>query len=218
MDWEPVCEFVAWWTTARAAAAAGGTAALAAVIAATSGIKTLRQNRRDSQARSRPMVAAELRDHPYAKATQILVIKNYGPSIARNLSVSFDPDIPDPADPSTSATPYLKNRYLKLIPVLTPGMELDNIYYSGRRGKGNRWVNAEPTPSQVTVNLRYENDEGDKFHDAFPLDVNLIRNRTYVTSSNDPQAFREEVAAALKGLHKVVKSLEERLRDPLGPS
>jgi hypothetical protein len=40
------------------------------------------------------MMAAELRDHPYVKATQLLVIKNYGPSIARNVTVTFDPEIP----------------------------------------------------------------------------------------------------------------------------
>lgn len=154
------------------------------------------------------MVAAELRDDPYAKATQILVIKNYGLSIARNLRVSFDPPIPDPDDLSSSVTPFLKNRYAKPIPVFTPGMELDNVYFSGQPGGEGKWVNAEPTPEQVTVILRYESDEGDEFEDHFPLDTDLIRDRTYVTSSASPESMMKEIAKSLKGLHDVAERAE----------
>src|SRR5450830_287225 len=120
MDFSWIGDFWSWWTVARVGAAAGVLGATAAIAGATSGIRTLRQNRKDSKARSRPMVAAELRDVKYSEATQILIIRNYGPSIARNVRVSFDPPLPDPEDPSTSVTPFLKNRYSKVIQVLTP--------------------------------------------------------------------------------------------------
>src|SRR5665811_1804934 len=135
-DW--LSDFFDWWTTQRVAAVAAVVAAGAAVTAATSGVRTLGQNRRDSKARSRPMVAAELREVQYVKGTQILVVRNYGPSIARNVRVSFDPEIPDPEDPSTSMTPFLKRRYANALPVLTPGVELDNIYFSGQP-EGGSW-------------------------------------------------------------------------------
>lgn len=146
MDWGWLHDFLDWWNTQRVAAAAAAVGAVAAASAATIGNRTLRQNRRDSRSRSRPMVAAELRDEPYADATQILVIRNYGPSIARNVRVSFDPPIPDPVDPSSSGTPFLKKRYANPIPVLTPGMGLDNVYYSARPGSGDQFENLEPTP------------------------------------------------------------------------
>ena len=56
------------------------------------------------------MMAAELRLIPYVSSAQALVVKNYGLGLARNVRVSFDPPIPDPVDPSTSVTPFLKKR------------------------------------------------------------------------------------------------------------
>jgi hypothetical protein len=153
------------------------------------------------------MMAAELRDDPYVKATQLLVVKNYGPSIARNVKVTFDPPIPDPPDASSSVTPFLKNRYAKPIAVMTPGMELDNIYFSGESA-AQGWVNREPTPAQVTVTIAYENDEGDRFSDAFPLDVQTIRDRTYATSSSSPEALMKDAAKSLKGILDVAKAAQ----------
>jgi len=157
------------------------------------------------------MVAAELREVPYVKGTQILILRNYGPSIARNVRVTFDPEIPDPQDASTSVTPFLKRRYAKTIPVLTPGMELDNIYFSGRQ-EGGSWVNAEPTPEQVTVTITYENDAGAEFTDEFPLDTNLIRNRTYSESSGSPHAQMKIIATSAKTLADLAVAVDRRQR------
>lgn len=209
MSWDWLNDFFDWWTTQRVAAGAAVVAAGAAVTAATSGVRTLRQNRRDSKARSRPMVAAELREVPYVKGTQILVVRNYGPSIARNVRVTFDPEIPEPKDPSTSMTPFLKRRYATPLPVLTPGMELDNIYFSGQQ-EGGSWVNREPTPEQVTVRITYENDAGDEFADVFPLDTNLIRNRTYAEPSTSPEAQMKVLAKSAKTLADLAVGADRR--------
>jgi hypothetical protein len=206
MDWAWLAGFLDWWTAPKVGATAAVVGATSAATAATSGVRTLRQNRRDSRSRSRPMMAAELRDHPYARATQLLVVKNYGPSIARNVTVTFDPEIPDPSDPSTSMTPFLKARYAKPIAVMTPGMELDNIYFSGERDTAEGWVNREPTPAQVTVTITYENDNRVPFADDFPLDTQIIRNRTYTTSSASPEALMKDAANALKDLSNIAKA------------
>lgn len=211
MSWNWLSDFFDWWTTQRVAAGATVVAAGAAVTAAASGVRTLGQNRRDSKGRSRPMVAAELREVQYVKGTQILVVRNYGPSIARNVQVSFDPEIPDPEDPSTSMTPFLKRRYANALPVLTPGMELDNIYFSGQP-EGASWVNREPTPDQVTVTITYDNDAGDGFTDEFPLDTNLIRNRTYTESSTSPEAQMKVLAKSVKTLADVAVGVDRRHR------
>ena len=209
MSWAWLGDFVAWWTTQRVAAGASVFASCAAMIAAASGVRTLRQSRRDSKARSRPMVAAELRDVPNVKGTQILVVRNYGPAIARNVRVSFEPEIPDPQDPATSVTPFLKRRYAFPIPVLTPGMELDNVYFSGQQ-EGGSMVNREPTPDQTTVTIAYENDTGDEFVDAFPLDTGLIRNRTYVESSASPEAQLKALAKSVKTLADIATRADRR--------
>lgn len=151
------------------------------------------------------MVAAELRDVPYVEAIQALVVRNYGPSIAMNVQLTFDPPIPDTEDPSR-VTPFLNMRYERPIPVMTPGMELDNIYWSGEPGSGGEWVNTEPTPAQVAVTITYESTEGDRYEDRFPLDTNLIRKRTYATSSTSPEAQAKEMVKALKGIQKALSS------------
>ncbi|MGL5824949.1 MAG: hypothetical protein ACRCYU_09050 [Nocardioides sp.] len=212
MDFYWLTDFLEWWTPPRVSAGAAVVAACAAVIAAASGIRTLRQNRRDSKARNRPMVAAELREVPYVQGTQILVVRNYGPTIARNVRVSFDPEIPDPENPSASMTPFLKRRYATPVPVLTPGMELDNIYFSGEQQDGG-WTNREPTSEQVTVTIKYENDTGEAFTDVFPLDTNLIRNRTYTKSSAAPEAQLKKLATAAKTLAKLAVETDHRRRD-----
>ncbi|GAA1995351.1 hypothetical protein [Amycolatopsis minnesotensis] len=66
------------WIAGAAAVISSG----AATWTATNGNRTLKRSDRDSQARTRPMVAAELRDEPYKQATQLPVIKNYGPAAA----------------------------------------------------------------------------------------------------------------------------------------
>lgn len=209
MSWDWLSDLIDWWTTQRVAAGAAVVASGAAVTAATSGVRTLHQNRRDSKGRNRPMVAAELREVPYVKGTQVLVVRNYGPSIARNVRVTFEPEIPDPDDPSTSVTPFLKRRYANPIPVLTPGMELDNVYFSGHQ-EGGAWVNHEPTPEQVTVTVVYENDAGDEFKDELPLDTNLIRNRTYTESSASPEVQMKVLAKSVKVLADLAAGAERR--------
>lgn len=209
MTWDWWADFHGWWTTDRVGATAAAVAATAAVFAAVSGLRTLRQNRRDSRARSRPMVAAELRDDPYSDATQIFVVRNYGPSIARNVRVTFDPAIPDPSNPKASGTPFLKRRYAAPIAVMTPGMELDNVYYTGEQ-VGDTRVNREPTPEQVTVTITYENDTGHRFTDEFPLDTNLIRSRTYVESSKSPEARMKVIAESAKTMASMAQRADVR--------
>lgn len=211
-------DFFDWWTTQRVASGSAIVGAGAAVTAATSGVRTLRQNRRDSKARNRPMVAAELRADPYAQGFQNLIIRNYGPSIARNVVVKFDPDIPDPEEPTGKSTPHLKRRYANPITVLTPGMELNNIYFAARAGKDGKFINNEPTPDQVTVTITYENDTGDRFIDVFPLDVNLARTGTYATSSTSPVERMKVMSTSLKTLADVAMRAERErhLRDENG--
>jgi len=195
------------WVAAGAACAAGA----AAWVAAINGSRTLARARRDSRDRSRPMLAAELRDVPYATASQALVIRNAGATIARNVEVTFQPPIPDPepAMEASSVTPFLKRRYAKPIPVLTPGMELDNLWYVGE-AYGNGYVNSEPTPDKVDVHLSYDAPDGTRYSDVFPLDVDLLRKRTYSTSSSSPEEQAKEAVKALKAIQHAVTKLASR--------
>lgn len=210
MDVQWLNDFSTWLDPAWVAASAAVAGGAAAWFAAINGRSTLRQVKRDSAERSRPQVAAELRDLPYSKGMQILVIRNVGATIARNVRVSFAPEIPDPENAAESVTPFLKRRYSSPIPALTSGMELDNLWYVGTSGEGGRFVNSEPTPDQAVVTITYEDGQGREFSDDFPIDVTIIRQRTYTESSSSPAAQGKEalkhLTAAAKAIGDIAKS------------
>lgn len=190
------------------AAGAAVVSSFAAIWAAFNGVRTLARARDDSRARSRPMVTAELRLPPYSKGTQLLVVQNHGPTLARDVEVSFDPPLGDPAPEVAheSVTPFLKRRYAAPIPVLAPGVELDNIYYSGQPGPSGKFENVEPVPDQVTVTVSYRGPDGTGYRDDFPLDIALLGARTYTTSSREPLEVARAAAKSLDGIHKVLKA------------
>ncbi|MFI7123137.1 hypothetical protein [Amycolatopsis sp. NPDC049868] len=196
---------VSWLEPAWFAASAAGVGGASAAVAAFNGVRTLRQARRDSKNRSRPMVTAGLENVPYVRGSQKLVIKNHGPSMARNVRVSFDPPIPDPEPEKArqSVTPFLKRRYAVPIPVMPPGLSLENIYYSGR-SVGGQFVNFEPTPDQVVVKISYTDNNGEPYEDEFPLDMMLIRSMTEATSSAAPEAKLKEIATELKRIRELL--------------
>jgi hypothetical protein len=193
---------------------AGGAAVIssgAAIWSATNGNRTLRRSDRDSQARTRPMVAAELRDEAYARGVQLLVIKNYGPTVARNVKVIFDPPLGDPASEKEhqSVAPFLKRRYAKPISSLVPGQELDNIYFDGESDGAGGFKNRDPHPDQVRVTIELDAPDGAHYVDHFDLDVNLIRDRTMVTSSRHPEERLKQAVKALEGINKTLARIAQ---------
>jgi hypothetical protein len=124
-------------------------AAGAAWFAALVGAWTLVQARRESRDQSRPMVAAELRPRPWDDHTMSLVVR----------------EIPDTTEP-TSLAPYVKHRYAQPIPVLIPGVELDNIWIVGEEHHG-QYRHIDATPPQVTVTIAYDGPDGRRYTEPF---------------------------------------------------
>ena len=198
-----------WFNAARVASAAALGALVLAAITARVGVRTLDQNRRDSKARSRPTISAELRAVEHSAGTQSLVIRNTGPSIAKDVRVTFEPPIVTTPENPGLMTPIMLRRYSKPIPVMTPGTELDNLYYYPAHPGTSRKENGEPLPETVTVRITYTSDDGDPYDDVFPLDVDLLRARTYQTSSAAPEAQLKEGVKTLKAIAGSLKNVAE---------
>ncbi len=168
------------------------------------------------------MMAAELRRAPFVPGTQLLVVRNYGASIARNVRVSFDPAVPDP-DPeivARSVAPFIKRRYAEPLPVITPGMELSNIWFSGVQGEGPTWENFEPTAKRFTVTFDYQGPDGYPYNDAFPLDTDLIGTGTQVTSSTSPERQLKDGVRSLATMQEALTQIAatlDSLRAPEPP-
>src|SRR6266545_3644043 len=74
-----------------------GTAAMAVAIIVTAVIarRTLNATHDDSRARTRPIMIAELRRELLSHGTVLLVLKNLGASVAKNVTVRFEPGPPE---------------------------------------------------------------------------------------------------------------------------
>lgn len=186
----------------------GMVSALATVATAVIAIFALVSAATDSRERSRPMVLAEFRRAKNSDSTIDLVIRNAGPSVARALTVTFDPEPVLPPDSSNLVTPYLLQRYRQPIPSLSPGQELTNIWYSGRLPEdgGNELENGEPTSDAVTVGVTYRGVRRRRYRDSFPLHVDLVKMTTYSTSS-------KSVPGRLESIDKSLRSIKDSARD-----
>lgn len=137
--------------------------------------------------------------------TILFVVRNLGQTEARNLKVTFTPDLPVapenqvPAD----AIKFIKRRYAEPIKLLVPGQELDNTY-----SVGEPQANEVRPPNQVAVALSYDGPNNRHYEATFDLDTELLSTRTYVTSSSDPS---EQMKAALKHLATIAGALNGEL-------
>lgn len=166
-----------------------GVSAMASVLTAAIAAGSLTGSRRDSRDRSRPIVVARLRKGPSTShGVTYLVVSNLGASVARQVQVTFDPELPEyekaPDGKAGVVAPFLRRRYESPITVLAPTQSLANIYYySGMTGR-----NLEDVPDEFTVRVSYLDDRRRKYEDAFPLrvqDVNL-ETQSNPGKSNDP--------------------------------
>lgn len=159
------------------------------------------------------MVAAEFQDAHPATAALYLVVRNHGPSVAKNVRVTFSPEIPDPPaeKAAQSLIPYLKERYARTIMTLTPGTELRNVYYIGKDGEDGEFSNAEDAPDRVTITINYQSADGKQdYEDSYDLDVALMQGETRITSSRslDRQVIE---------IRKSLQSIDKRLGRKEGP-
>lgn len=192
MELEWVGDAWGWFTTSRVAA-------LSAVAASVVGIRTFQRNRRDSKSRSRPMVGAELQSIPYVDGILLLVVKNYGQAVARNVRVDFDPPLPTDG-PEDHSLPYLARRYDRTIATMMPGAEFSNVYWDG---------DEDHVPSQLTVTITSESADTnlfgrpDRYRDKFVLDVDVFMDGTSVESTATPHGQRKKLTRAVEAIAKV---------------
>lgn len=182
--------------------------ALSTAATALVAVLALRSTARDSRERSRPMVLAEFRKAEHSTSHIDLIVRNAGPSVARQVQVSFDPEPVLPSDVSTLRTPYLLRRYREPIPSMSPGQEFANIWFSGTRPPDGEtaMVNREPTPDNVTVRVTYRDSQNRRYFDEFPLELDLIRLTTFATSSTSIPGRFERID---RSLSKIADSMSE---------
>lgn len=186
----------------------GGVSALAAIATAVIAIVALISTASDSRSRTQPVVVAEIRPAPHADTVFDLVIRNTGSTVARDLHVSFKPNlvIPDDKPDHAYALEWVVDRYAKPIPTLAPNQELSNTWWFGAY-LGNEISNVEPTPDEVVVHVRYRGRGRGWLTDAFPLHMDPWIRATTSTSTSSTKGRLQSVDESLKTIARTLEDL-----------
>lgn len=168
-----------WWTgidwNAGYWAAVGG---LSAAITGVVAIGALVHAARDSRERSRPVMVAEYRvpENPYKRL--YLVIRNAGASVARDIQVTFDPEMV-PTTNSESTQPFIAKRYKNRIPSLGPGQELTNVVVIDDKDESK-----SDLPWDLTISISYKRGWVRRYRDEYRLLTETYTTHTYSTSTD----------------------------------
>lgn len=178
-----------------------GTAAMAVAIIITAYIarRTLNATHDDSRARTRPIMVAELRRELLSQGTTLLVLKNMGASVAKDVAVSFKPGPPKDFDalPNDNMMKWIYQRYATSIKTWAPGWTLSNVIRAGHDDL-----------SAVTVTVDYEGPDGTHYQDAYDLQPDHILKETESNPSktNDLVKLEQQKLAALQALVRTVRT------------
>ncbi|WP_155854662.1 hypothetical protein [Paenarthrobacter nicotinovorans] len=184
------------------AANSGPLGLLVAVVSAVIALSAVVRTAKDSHNRSRPMVVAEFQFAKDSPSHLDLVIRNYGPTIARNLSVEFDRHITDDSGDEWTIGQLMYRRYAgTTFHSFSPNQEFRNVWWRGQEVSGQRrQVNAFDTPESVTVALRYQDPKGKKYREEFELETGSFLLSTTATASTSLLGRLKTIDASLSKL------------------
>jgi hypothetical protein len=189
---------------------AGGLGVSAAIVTTVVAALALIRTAKDSRESTRPIVIAEFRQSEHSTSSIRLVVKNYGQSAARRLSVTFDPPLAAPPE-DNHRTKYTILRYETRIPILSPTAELENLWWYGINDGGPELVNAEPTPDRVNVKVSYKGNRWRPYRESFSLNTDTVKYTTTSRSSDSPQGKLMKAADALIAINETLKITNQRL-------
>ncbi|WP_167510081.1 hypothetical protein [Curtobacterium citreum] len=187
----------------------GGVSAFAAILTAVVAIITLIAAGQDSRRRSQPMIVAELRYAPDSDTALDLVVRNAGPTVARHISVEFEPPLDVPpvgADGEGAAIGYVVRRYENPIPMMGPGQELSNTWYVAHY-PGGKLANAEPAPERVTVRVKCRGIGRRWLRWSYPIDDKAM---TFATSTTSSSSFKGRLASISNSLESIARAVPKR--------
>lgn len=175
--------------------------AVAIIVTAIYAKRTLVAAKDDSRARTRPALVAYLERELLSHGTILLVIKNFGPSSAADVRVTFDPPARSTDDvramPNSEHKKWLYQRFADPVPVWAPGWTTSNVIRSGQD-------QLEP----LTVTLSYLGPDGTKYKEPFALQPDHILNETSSAPSktDNPIKLGQQGVAAVQALVRTIRA------------
>ncbi|MGW0251159.1 hypothetical protein ACWDYH_31475 [Nocardia goodfellowii] len=177
-------DFWPWWTTARASATAAVVAAGMAILTGTFAIRTFRHNRKATQRTTRPMMIGTLK--MTGEGSSGIEVTNVGPSIARDVQVTFDPPLPThekTKDGLNSMLPWIRRRFAKPVGAWAPGYTVRSEFVSIAKDRkvdeDGISLNSDGVLRETVIVFRYRDDDGNKYSDQMSLDPMLLQGETW---------------------------------------
>ncbi|WP_091675880.1 hypothetical protein [Amycolatopsis marina] len=171
--------------------------AVAVIITAFIAGHTLKATREDSRAKTRPIMVAELRRELLSEGTTLIVLKNLGASIAKNVNVGIEPPPPDDLDelPDDNMMKWIYERYATPITTWAPGWTLSNVIRAGY-----------DTLRPITVTVVYEGPDGTQYEDMYYLHPDHILKETESNPSQTTELVKLE-QQKIKTLRALVRTI-----------
>lgn len=176
------------------------TGSIATATAAVVGVWTLIALRQDSLDRTRPVIIAEFQQNVLADATELLV-RNVGPSVAKNVKFVFDPELPvlESVQAKAKAAYYVQRRYSRTIPTFGPGMVRHDVYRFGPDSEDDE------SPDGFTLTIDYDDAHGRHYTDSYELSVMTVRDTSRASPSGDqPDVLGRRITRAIEAIARGV--------------
>lgn len=168
--------------------------------AAVVGVWTLISLRQDSLDRTRPVIIAEFQQNVLADAVELLV-RNVGPSVAKNVKFIFDPELPalGGAQAKEKAAYYVQRRYSRTIPTFGPGMVRHDVYRFGPDSED------DGSPDHFTLTVDYDDAHGRHYSDSYEMSVMTVRDTSRANPSGDqPDVLGRRITRAVEAIARGV--------------
>ena len=126
-----------------------------------------------------------------------LIVRNVGPSVAKNVTFSFCLELPvlEGPDAVGKTTPYLKRRYSRTFPTFGPGMLMNGDVYQSSGAP------FEPVPDDFTLTIAYDDAHGRHYTDSYDLSVTTLGYHTRTERHEDDEsALRQRTTRAVEAV------------------
>ena len=138
----------------------------------------------------------------------MLVLRNAGPSLAKKVSVKFEPALPVAERGMPRASWYIRRQFAQPIPVMAPGQTFTNVWWHkevvpGQQEPRNRY----DLPAETKVIISYEDAHKRVYDEEIALTVEPLIAAVSVVDSDSPLGLMRERTKLLKELKEAVQAI-----------
>ncbi|OJX98438.1 MAG: hypothetical protein BGO96_04565 [Micrococcales bacterium 73-15] len=150
-------------------------------------------------------MVAEYRVEPRVHKVLTFVVRNVGPTAAKDVRVVFEPPIEE-ASASQALRQFVRDRYAEEIPTLGPGQELTNLVYYDSEDPEKTDL-----PDDLKVTISFKGYRRRRYSSEFRLRASVYKHHTYQTTSDSVEGRLKVIALASKTSSEALRSIAQTM-------